>query len=571
LNLPDNSETAQQRLREDVLASVPEAVAVVRDYRVLYVNAAFTRIFGFSAEEIIGGNLREFIVPQTRHNESAQVNKDVDRFGYVSLDTVRQNKNGGLVDVALEAGPLLAKGNKAGYVLSYRDISERKRTEARLQHDALHDGLTGLPNRALFLDRLNLAFSRRSRSHGQNCGVLFLDLDRFKEFNDTLGHAAGDALLIAVTERLRGALRPQDTAARLGGDEFAILVEDILSVSGMEIVATRVLEAMERMFDVCGHIIHAGASIGVAIAGPDHAAPEQLIRDADFAMYRAKQNGGGRFEIFDKQLEVHVASLQEQERELRQVLEKRLFEIWYQPIFRLQTGKLEGFESVLCWRRADGSMAYLSDMMPMAEETGLSIGLGRETVEAVCRQLKKWAEVLPENSLTLTINLTQRQFYLPDLIAHVKKTLAASGADPARLLFEVEESALSENPAAALALFDRLLGCNLRLAVDNFGSGLAPLNHLVKLPINVLKLDPQLTPAATYAGRQVAVLESLIQLGLKLGVQVVAQGIESPEQLDALIRMGCELGQGPLLSPTLQPSQAQELVEQGCWKLSPRT
>ena len=570
MNLPDNSDTGQQRLIEAVLASIPEAVAVVRDYRVLYINAAFTRIFGFSAEEILGGNLQDFIVPQTRRKESALLNKDVDRFGFVSHDTVRKNKDDGLVDVALEAGPLMVNGNKAGYLISYRDVGEQKRLEARLQHDALHDALTGLPNRALFLDRLSVAFTRRSRSRGQNCGVLFLDLDRFKEINDTLGHAAGDALLVAVAERLRGVLRPQDTAARLGGDEFAILVENILSVSGIEIVATRVLEAMEREFEVCGHTIHASVSIGVAIAGPDHAVPELLIRDADFAMYRAKQDGGGRFDIFDKQLELHVANLQERERELRQVLEKRLFEIWYQPIFRLQTGKLEGFESVLCWQREDGSMSRLRDLLPMAEETGLSINLGREMLEAVCRQLHDWTEVLPGAGLTLAVNLTQRQFYLPDLIAHVKRTLAASGADPARLLFEVDEGALSENPGAALAIFERLLGCNVRLAVDNFGSGLAPLNHLVRLPIDVLKLDPRLTLAATQAGRQGAVLESLIQLGLRLGLQVVAQGIESREQLDALLRLGCELGQGSLLSPALQPSLAQKLAEQGCWKLPPQ-
>jgi diguanylate cyclase (GGDEF)-like protein/PAS domain S-box-containing protein len=567
LNHPDNSDTAQERLVEDVLASIPEAVCVVRKYRVLYVNAAFTRIFGYTDEEIREGNLQDFIVPQTRQKESARVNKDVDRFGFASLDTVRKSKDGRLLDVAIEAGPLLVNGNKAGYVISYRDISERKRFEARLQHDALHDALTGLPNRALFLDRLSQAFTKRLRRSGQNCGVLFLDLDRVKEINDTLGHAAGDELLIAVAERLRGALRPQDTAARLGGDEFAILVENIQSVSGMEIVATRVLEAMERNFEVGGHAIHIGVSIGVAIAGPDHAVPELLIRDADFAMYRAKQDGGGRFDIFDKQLELHVASLQERERELRQVLEKRLFEIWYQPIFRLQDGKLEGFESVLCWRRADGSVASLSDLLPLAEETGLSISLGRETVEAVCRQLRDWTEALPGIGLTLAINLTQRQFYHPDLIAHVQRMLAASGSDPARLLFEVEESALSENHGAALAIFERLLGCNLRLAVDNFGSGLAPLNQLVRLPIDVLKLDPGLATAAVHSGRQVAVLESLIQLGLKLGVQVVAQGVESPEQLDALVRMGCELGQGPLLSPALQPLQAQELAERGCWKL----
>jgi len=554
---------------EDVLASIPDAVAVVRGTQAIYVNAAFTRIFGYSAEEVIGRNLSEFHVPQTLRHEIERVRKTVDQFGVASLETVRMKKDGALLDVALEARPLVVNGEQAGYVFAFRDIGERKRTEARLQHDALHDALTGLPNRALFLDRLSLAFTHRARSRGQNCGVLFLDLDRFKEINDTLGHVAGDELLKAVAERLRGALRPQDTAARLGGDEFAILVENILSVSDMEIVANRVLRAMEHEFAVCGHTIHAGASIGVAMAGPDHAAPELLIRDADFAMYRAKQDGGGRFEIFDKQLQVQAVSLQEREQELRQVLEKRQFEIWYQPIFRLQTGQLEGFESVLCWRRADGSVASLNDLLPVAEETGLSISLGRETMEAVCRQLKKWTEVLPSACLTLAIHLTQRQFYQPDLMAHVKRTLAASGADPARLLFEVEESALSENPGAALVIFERLLGCNVRLAVDDFGSGLAPLNHLVRLPIDVLKLDPKLTQAATQAGRQVAVLESLIQLGLKLGVQVVAQGIESPEQLAALIRMGCELGQGPLLSPPLRPLLAQELAEQGCWKLLP--
>ena len=570
MNPADNSDTAQQRLMENVLANIPEAVAVVRGTQTIYVNAAFTRIFGYTAAEVIGRNLREFLVPQTLRHEITRVRNAIDQFGSASLETLRMKKDGGLLDVALEARALVVNGEYSGYVFAFRDISDRKRTEAKLQHDALHDTLTGLPNRALFLDRLSQAFTQRLRRSGQNCGVLFMDLDRFKEINDTLGHAAGDELLIAVAERLRGALRPQDTAARLGGDEFAILVENIQSVSGMEIVATRVLEALVREFEVCGHTIHASASIGVAIAGPDHTVPELLIRDADFAMYRAKQDGGGRFEIFDKQLEVHVASLQERERELRQVLEKRQFEIWYQPIFRLQDGKLEGFESTLCWRRADGSVASLSDLLPMAEETGLSIGLGRETLEAVCRQLHHWTEVLPKAGPTVAVNLTQRQFYLPDLIAHIKKTLATSGADPTRLLLEVEEGALSENPAAALAIFERLLGCNVRLAVDNFGSGLAPLNHLVRLPIDVLKLDPRLTQAATQADRQLAVLESLIQLGLKLGVQVVAQGIESSDQLAALIRLGCELGQGPLLSPALQPAQAQQLAEQGCWKLTPQ-
>jgi Amt family ammonium transporter len=572
LNYPDNVEPVQPRLMEDVLASLSEAVVVERGHRVVYVNAAFERLFGYTAEEVLGGKLRDLIVPESRLHECAQVERELVQGGVASLETERKKKDGGLVEVAFEARLLRVDGKTAGLIFTFREISERKRIEAKLQHDAMHDTLTGLPNRALFLDRLNQAFSRRSRSRGRNCGVLFLDLDRFKEVNDTLGHAAGDALLIGVAERLRAALRPQDTAARLGGDEFAVLVENILSSADIENMAARVLHAMEREFVVVGRPVCVGASIGVAIAGPDHAAPELLIRDADFAMYRAKQAGGGRIEIFDKKLEIVAASLQESEQELRRVIEKRQFELWYQPICRIGAGKpltakLEGFDAQLCWRRADGSVADFGSLLPVAEETGLSISLGRETLEAVCQQLRIWMERMPQSELTLAIHLTQRQFYHPDLIAQVKRTLAASGADPARLLFEVGESALSENPKGALELFERLLECNVRLAVDDFGSGLAPLNHLVRLPVDVLKLDPRLTAAATQTGRQVAVLESLIQLGRKLGVQVVAQGIETVEQVEALARMGCELGQGPLLSPALEPTAAQKLAERGEWSL----
>ncbi len=569
MDIPDNPGTADPRLMEDVLASIPEAVAVVRASRVLYVNEAFTRIFGYSAEDVAGGILREFIAPEDRLHEIALLHQTVDEFGAASLETVRRNKAGGLVDVSLEIGPLRVNGAPSGYVIVFRDVGERKRMEAKLQHDALHDRLTGLPNRALFLDRLNQAFTQRSRRRGQNCGVLFLDLDHFKEINDTLGHAGGDAVLRAVADRLRGAVRPEDTASRLGGDEFAILVESILTIADIELVATRVLREMEREFDVDGHTIHVGASLGVAVAGPDHTAPELLIRDADFAMYRAKQEGGGRFEIFDKKLEEQAANLQEREQELRRALEQRQFEVWYQPIFQLRSGKLEGFESLLRWRRADGSVGNFCELVSVAEETGLSISLGRETMEAVCRQLRRWSKSLPQMKLTLSINLTQRQFYHPDLIAQVKKMLAASGADPARLLFEVGAAAVNENPDAAFAILERLLECNVRLALDDFGAGMTPLNHLVRLPIDVLKLSPCLTQSANRTGRQAAVLETLLQLGGKLGVQVVAQGIETRAELDALLQKGCALGQGPLLSAVLEPAQAERLAELGCWAFAP--
>ena len=440
-----------------------------------------------------------------------------------------------------------------------------------LQHDAMHDVLTGLPNRALFLDRLTLALNRRARRPDHSCGVLYFDLDHFKEINDALGHAAGDILLKSVAERLLAALRPQDSAARLGGDEFAVLVENILSAGDLEIVANRVLREMERPFDIFGHFVQAGASIGAALAVPEHTTSDLLIRDADFAMYRAKQAGGARYEIFDKHLAVYVTSQQERERELRQILNERLFEIRYQPVYRLADGRLEGFESQLAWRCAPSASENFRDLLAVAEETGLSIALGRETTEAVCRQSQAWADRLARGDLMLAVNLTTRQFYHPDFVAQLKRVLAATGADPARLLFEVPESALNENPDAAVVILQRMVDCGVRAAVDDFGSNLAPLNHLVRLPVDRVKLDAKLTAIATQAGRQWAVLESLIRLGRTLGVQVVAQGIETAEQLMALGRLGCPSGQGPLLSQALEPAWALQHAEVGYWSIAPRS
>ncbi len=551
------------QLMEDVLASIPEAVAIEHGNHVLYTNPAFTQMFGYSAEEAGGGSLRELIVPETRLNEHATLEKAVDEQGGALVETVRVNKAGEQVDVSLHCSPLLVDGARLGYVYTFRDIGERKQTEKSLQHDAMHDVLTGLPNRALFMDRLNLSLARRARRPNQSCGVLFLDLDRFKEINDVLGHAAGDVVLIAVAERLHAVLRPQDSAARLGGDEFAVLVEGILSAGDLETVSKRILTEMARPFDIFGHNVQAGASIGAAMAGPDHTSSDLLVRDADFAMYRAKQAGGGRYEIFDKHLEVVVTSQQERERELRYRLDKRLLEFLYQPLFRLQDGRLEGFECMLRWRRADGSVDSFGDLLAVAEETGLSVTLGRETMEAACWQLRSWRSALPHVDISLAVNLTHRQFYNPDMILQLQRTLAASGADPSRLMFEVPESALNESPDAAVAILQRMVDCNVRVAMDDFGSDLAPLNHLVRLPLDMVKLDAQFTAAATSIGRQQALLESMLRLGRTLGVQVVAQGIETPEQLRALIRMGCELGQGLLFSAPLESGQALKLAELG--------
>jgi diguanylate cyclase (GGDEF)-like protein/PAS domain S-box-containing protein len=553
----------KSQLMEEVLASIPEAVAIEHGNHILYTNPAFTQMFGYTAEEAGGGSLRTLIVPETRLNEHATLEKAVDEQGRTLIETVRLNKAGDQVDVSLQCAPLLVDGAKVGYVYTFRDIADRVQAEKSLAHDAMHDVLTGLANRALFMDRLGLALARKVRRPDHSCGVLFLDLDRFKEINDVLGHAAGDTVLIAVSERLHAVLRPQDSAARLGGDEFAVLVENILSAGDLETVARRVLTEMARPFDIFGHHVEAGASIGAAMAGPDHTSADLLVRDADFAMYRAKQSGGGRYEIFDKHLEVVFSSQQERERELRYRLDKRLLEFLYLPIFRLRDGRLEGFECQLRWRRADGSVDSFGDLLAVAEDTGLSVTLGRETMEAACWQLRTWRQAMPQVDIMLAVNLTPRQFYNPEMVAQLQRTLVASGADPSRLLFEVPESALNESPDAAVAILQRMVDCNVRVAMDDFGSSLAPLNHMVRLPLDIVKVDAKLTAAATTSGRQQAVLEALLRLGRTMGVQVVAQGIENPEQLRALNRMGCELGQGSLFSPALEAAQALKLAEQG--------
>jgi diguanylate cyclase (GGDEF)-like protein/PAS domain S-box-containing protein len=553
----------KSRLMEDVLASIPEAVAIEHDGHILYTNPEFTKMFGYTAEEASGGNLTRLIVPETRLNEQSTLEKAVNEQGRVLVETVRANSARELIDVSLHCAPLLVDKARVGYVYTFRDISDQRRTEDKLQHDAMHDVLTGLPNRALFMDRLNQAFSRRVRRPDQSCGVLFLDLDRFKEINDVLGHAAGDVVLVSTAERLVSALRPQDSAARLGGDEFAVLVEGITNAGDLETVARRVLGAMSKPFDIFGHQVSAGTSLGAALAGPEHTSPDLLIRDADFAMYRAKQSGGGRYEVFDKHLEITITSQQERERELRYRLEKRMLEFRYQPMFRLQSRSVLGFECLLRWRGPESSADRLDDLLMIAEETGLSITLGRESLEAVCWQLRNWRNSAPQADVLLSINLTKRQFYNPDLTIQLQRTLLASGANPARLLLEVPETAVNESPDAAVPILQRMLDCGVHVALDDFGSSLGPLNHLVRLPFDMVKLDANLTATVTAPGRHQAVLESLLKLGRTLGVQVVAQGIETSEQLRILMRLGCDLGQGRLLSPDLDGVQALQLAGMG--------
>lgn len=548
------------RLMEDVLASIPDAVVILHESHVLFINAAFTRMFGYTAEEISGGDLRDFIVPETRRHEIAMMQKSMEDYGRVAMETVRVTRDGDFVDVALRAGPLMIGGGQAGQVITYRDIGERRQVEAKLQHDAMHDVLTGLPNSALFQDRLALALSRRMRRRDQGCGILYLALDNFEQISNLLGHAAGDMLLMAFTGRLATVLRPQDTAARVGGNEFAVLVENILTGEDLGVIAGRIFKALEQPFEILGYPFVAEVSIGGAMAGEEAATTESLLRDADLALYHAKQGDGRRYEAFDRRMGVELDSMRERERELRQALSSRTFEVWYEPIYRLATGTLEGFETLFYWRRADGSIDMFNDLIPAAEDTGLSIGMGRDALEAACGQLTSWAKLLPGCALTLSVNLTHRQFYQQDMVAQLKRVLATTGAEPSRLVIEVSEATVNEKPDSALIILQRVADCGVRVALSHFGAGLASFNHLVRLPVDFVKMDPALTIAATTSGRQLALIEALAHLAKSAGVQLAAKSIDTQEQLEALRRMSCELGQGQVLSKPLDQAQALQIA-----------
>ncbi len=551
----------------------PEAILVTRDDAILYINPEFTRLFGFTSDDLVGRNPLTFTHPASHPSaahsqESSLLRQQLEARGRATLETVCFTRSGHSVDVSLTCAPLIVAGRAAGHVFTYRDIRDQKQNTARLQHGALHDALTGLPNRALFLDRLKLAMARRTRRNEQGCGIIFLDIDKFKEINDSRGHSTGDGLLIEIARRLSATIRPQDTAARLSGDEFALLLDQVTTIDDMSIVARRVQTEFERPFNLSGQTVHAGASLGIALCGSEHKAPEQLLRDADFAMYRAKQQGGNRFEIFDRYMQVHISGQQQRERELRRVLDKREFAIFYQPFYSLDDGKLQGFEALLRRNRGNGSFESFQPLLETAESAGLSVTLNRETLLESCRQLRAWSAAWPKSAFTLSINLSARQFYHPEMVKLVRTVLNRCAVDPRRILFEIPETALNEAPETAATILPRLSTLGIRIAIDRFGGGTAPVNQLLQLPVDMVKFAPSLTAAASAGGRAGTVLAGLIQMSSSLGITTLAQGVEHDHQHQALRQMGCHFVQGFLFAPAVASESATAMIGEGRWTAS---
>ena len=544
-------------------------VAIDADGKIIDWNAQAEATFGWSRREALGHALEDRIIPvaQRAAHRAGIANYLATGEGRLigkRIEVTALHRDGHEFLAELTIWPV-GSGPSVRFSALIHDITLRKQLEMQLQHQAFHDSLTGLANRALFRDRVAHALARQSRGHG-SVAVLFSDLDDFKTVNDSLGHDAGDQLLVAVAERLRAVMRPEDTTARFGGDEFAILLEETTE-AGTQAAAERILEALRSPFEFHGRQVVMHASIGAAITDDGRTEPDDLMRQADLAMYNAKTSGKGRIAFYEPQMHVAAVTRMELKADLELAIAEHDFVLHYQPIVDLRNGRVAGVEALVRWRHAERGLVLPSEFIPIAEETGLIVSLGEWVLGEACRQLAAWAndgQGSPvRDRLSMWVNLSARQLMEPGFVERVGEVLALSGVDAGRLTLEITESALMADVDQSAATLHRLRALGVRLAIDDFGTGYSSLSYLERLPVGVLKIDRSFTAAIAH-GQDVPVLvRSIVKLGKTLHLEVLAEGIETAEQLTRLRAIDCRLGQGFHFSPALPAEGVVELLDHG--------
>jgi diguanylate cyclase (GGDEF)-like protein len=449
-----------------------------------------------------------------------------------------------------------------------RHIAEQERISAQLQeskdhfrHAAFHDTLTKLPNRALLAENLKFVMERAKQHEDYQFAVLFLDLDRFKIVNDSLGHTIGDQLLIAMARRLESCIREVDMVARLGGDEFAILLDGIPNQSEATNMARRIQEKLQSPFNLSGHEVFTTTSIGIALSSTGYDHPENMLRDADTAMYRAKAQGKACYEVFDKGMHTRAVHLMQMENDLRRALEREELCVYYQPIVSLDNGHLAGFEALVRWQHPERGFINPSDFIPVAEDTGMIIPLGIYVLRRACRQLAKWQWQSSANrSLFMSVNLSGKQLAQPDLIGHIKEIIEETHVEPRHLKLEITESAVMENAEMAVQLLNRLKALGVQLSIDDFGTGYSSLGYLHRFPLDTLKIDRSFVGRIGETAENTEIVRTVVSLADSMGMEVVAEGVETLGQLAQLRKLNCQYGQGFLFSRPVDAESASAWV-----------
>ncbi len=441
------------------------------------------------------------------------------------------------------------------------EIQERKRIQQKLLDMALHDSLTGLPNRALFMQRLQGAIEGMKNDPKEPFAVLFLDCDRFKVINDSLGHIVGDQLLQAIAQRLQKLLDSTMLLARLGGDEFTILIEFCPTPDPAIQLAQSILKSFSYSFQLERNEVFINASIGIVMSHPDYTKPEYILRDADTAMYEAKAMGKGQYHIFNPSMHQIALTRLTLETELRKALAHQEFLVYYQPIIDFKSGKIAGFEALVRWQNPQKGLVSPAEFIPICEETGLINELGDWVFEQACDQLKTWHNLRKAENLKMSINLSVRQFSQPNLMEKVTQTIYQSQIDPRHVTMEITESALIENSAQAQTLLNTIRSHNIEISLDDFGTGYSSLSYLHTLPINILKIDRSFIKGMNQNQTNWGLIPPIIQIGQTLGMKVLAEGVETPEQLAILRELNCDFGQGYWFAKPLNVQEATALLQ----------
>jgi diguanylate cyclase (GGDEF)-like protein/PAS domain S-box-containing protein len=564
LRIEEALRESERRFRE--MLDTIELLAVLLDVvgTITYCNPYVLRVTGYRKGDVIGKNYFELFVPQERraqlgraflenigrgiiaaHDEMEVVTRDGERRVILWNNTILRGPENSIVGAA-------AIGS---------DVTERRQAESQLLHNAFHDALTGLPNRALFFDRVGHALSHLKRPGRHTFAVLLLDIDDFKNVNDSLGHAAGDQLLIGIGERLVHCMRASDTVARFGGDEFTILMEGVTGPADVTHAVSRIHQEIELPFNIDGHEIFATGSIGVTFAAAEYEQPEQIVRDADTAMYRAKAQGRGRSEIFDAEMRAEAVARLQVETDLRRGIDRNELWLMYQPIVNLDSGVVVGFEALVRWRHPSRGIVAPLQFIPLAEETGLIVPIGEFVLRQACKQAARWRAHPHGASMHVSVNISSRQFSLGDLVATVRSALEEASLDPRALHLELTESVIIQNAESTYGIIEqiRALGCSI--AVDDFGTGYSSLSYLHRFAVDQLKIDSSFVQSAADQRKSAEIIRSIVNLGRTLEIEVVAEGIETSQQADHLRELRCVLGQGYLFSRPVDPDVAMNIVE----------